>query len=211
MPGIVDGMDGSSHSTKRKRVSEHKRPSKRSSPESESGSNGSEVEQILQLETEIFESESKKNYNNIARLIRILKDDTEEPEKLVVVAIALCRVFTRLMVQGDLVKTKQSTEKDVVVIRWLKERYSEYKAFILRLLGEEGVNIVALNLCMRLLKQEGQYLQNGQDYNFPVTFLTQIVQVLLDPESDGTARKEFGETYAEDNDDIRFYTFEALE
>jgi U3 small nucleolar RNA-associated protein 19 len=204
-------MDAISHSTKRKRVSEHKRPSKRSRPKSDSGSNGGEVEQILQLETEIFESESKKNYNNIAKLINILRDDTEEPEKSVVVAIALCRVFTRLMVQGDLVKTKQSTEKEVVVIRWLKERYSEYKAFLLGFLGEEGINIVALNLCMRLLKQEGQYLQNGQDYNFPVTFLTEIVQILLDPETDVAARKEFGGTYAEDNDDIRFYTFEALE
>lgn len=210
MPGIVNNTG---HSTKRKRVSENKRPSKRARSEDGSSSDASESdqpkEQILLLENEIFES--KKNYNNIAKLIAILRDDNEDPENSVVAAISLCRVFTRLMVQGDLVKTKHSTEKDVVVIRWLKERYTEYKISILEFLGEDGVDTTALNLCMRLLKTESQHLQNGQDYNFPSTFLTEIVQVLLDSESEGAARKEFGEKYAEDNDDIRFYTFEALE
>jgi U3 small nucleolar RNA-associated protein 19 len=203
MPGIVDGAG---QGTKRKRVSVDKGHSKRARSES---SDEDEQAQILLLESEIFES--KKNYNNIAKLISILRDDSEDADKSVVAAISLCRVFTKLMVSGDMNKSKGSTEKDAVVIRWLKERYSEYKTTLLELLGEEGVDATALTLCMRLLKTEGEHLKNGQDYSFPTSFLTSIVQVLLSPESDGSARKDFSEKYAEDNDDVRFYTFEAIE
>ena len=205
MPGTVREPG---RSTKRKRVSVPARPSKR--PRSESVSTDQDDQsQVLLLENEIFES--KKNYNNVATLIAILKDEDEDPEKSVVAAISLCRVFTRLMICGDMSKGKETSEKDGVVIRWLKERYSEYKSALLVLLGEDGINTTVLTLCLRLLKSEGQHLQNGQDYNFPASFLTDIVQVLLDPESDGSARKEFSEAYAEENDDIRFYTFEAIE
>ena len=115
------------------------------------------------------------------------------------------------MVSGDLAKKQGSTEKDAVVIKWLKERYSEYKTALLVLLGEEGLESTALTLCMRLLKTEGEHLRNGQEYNFPTTFLTEIVQVLLKPESGETVRAEFSEKYVEEYDDIRFYTFKAIE
>jgi U3 small nucleolar RNA-associated protein 19 len=205
MHGIVSDL---SRSAKRKRESAPTKPSKRARSESVNNDQDDQS-QILLFENEIFES--KKNYNNIAKLVSILRDENEDPEKSVVAAISLCRVFARLMVGGDMNKTKETTEKEIVVIRWLKERYSEYKTALLALLGEEGVNTMALTLCMRLLKTEGQHLQNGQEYSFPTSFLTQIIQVLLDPDSDGSARKEFSHTYAEENDDIRFYTFESIE
>lgn len=207
MPGIVDGSNSSG---KRKRVSAEKGPLKRARSES-SDDDGDEDDQaqILLLENEIFES--RKNYNNIAKLIGLLRDESEDPETSVVAGISLCRVFTRLMVAGDMNKKKTSPEKDNVVIRWLKERYTEYKISLLGLLAEEGVDATALPLCMRLLKTEGQHLHNGQEHGFPIQFLREIVQVLLNSESDGSARKEFAEKYAEDHDDIRFYTFEALE
>jgi U3 small nucleolar RNA-associated protein 19 len=203
MPGIVHNTGSS---IKRKREGTDKRPLKRSRSES---SDEDEQAQILLLENEIFES--KKNYNNIAKLISLLRDEGEDPEISVVAAISLCRVFTRLMVAGDMNKKRSSPEKDIVVIRWLKERYTEYKITLLSLLGEEDVDTTALTLCMRLLKTEGQHLQSGQDHGFPIQFLREIVQVLLKPGNDGSARKEFGEKYAEDYDDIRFYAFEALE
>lgn len=204
MPRIT-GESG--HSAKRKRASSERRPSKRA--RSESSDDEDTQAQILLLETEIFES--KKNYNNVAKLIKILRAGSEEADDSVVAAISLCRVFTRLMVAGDLVKKQGTTEKEAVVIRWLKERYSEYKASLLELLGEEGVASTALTLCMRLLKTEGERLRNGQEYNFPTGFLTEIVQVLLKPENDGSARKEFSEKFVEEYDDIRFYTLEAME
>jgi U3 small nucleolar RNA-associated protein 19 len=192
---------------KRKRVSSDKKPSKRA--RSESIDEEDAQAQILLLEHEILES--KKNYNNIARLLNILRTDTEDSDEPVVAAISLCRVFMRFMIAGELEKNKGSTDKDLVVIKWLRERYSEYKTALLDLLGEEGIGNTALELCMRLLKTEGEHLRNGQDYNFPTTFLTEILQVLLKGQTEESARKEFSEKYVEENDDIRFYTFEAFE
>lgn len=203
MPGPVGDL---TRSIKRKRASSDKEPSKRARSES---SDDDAQAQILLLENEIFES--KRNYNNIARLIKILGADTEDGDEPVVAAISLCRVFMRFMVSGELEKKKGSTDKDLVVIKWLRERYSEYKTALLALLKEEGIGNTALELCMRLLKTEGEHLRNGQEYNFPTTFLAEIVQVLLDPESEESARKEFSEKFVEEYDDIRFYTFEAIE
>ena len=196
----------SSHPVKRKRISSDKNPSKRARSES---SDEDDQAQILLLENEIFES--KKNYNNIAKLIKILRADNDDTDESIVAAISLCRVFMRFMVSGELEKKKGSTEKEVVVTKWLRERYSEYKTALLALLGEDGIGNTALELCMRLLKTEGEHLRNGQDYSFPTVFLAEIVQVLLKPETEESARKEFSEKFVEENDDIRFYTFEAME
>lgn len=203
MPGPVGD---STRPAKRKRVSSEKTPSKRARSES---SDEDPQAQILLLENEIFES--KKNYNNVAKLIKILGADTEDLDEPLVAAISLCRVFMRFMASGELEKKTGSTDKDVVVIKWLRERYSEYKTALLDLLADEGIGNTALELCMRLLKIEGEHLRNGQDYNFPATFLAQIVQVLLDPGTDESARKEFSEKFVEEYDDIRFYTFDAIE
>ena len=202
MPGTVGD---SSRPTKRKRAPSGKQPSKRIRSES---SEENVQDEILLLENEIFES--RKNYNNIAKLIKILRDDRKVTDESVVAAISLCRVFMRFMISGELEKKKGSTERDAVILKWLRERYSEYKTALLALMEAEEIGNTALEICMKLLKTEGEHLRNGQDYVFPTGFLTEIVQVLLKPETDEDARKEFSEKYVEENDDIRFYTFEAI-
>jgi U3 small nucleolar RNA-associated protein 19 len=205
MPATV-GKSG--QSAKRKRVSSEKKPSKRVRSESPEESDDDDQAQILLLETEIFKS--KTNYNNIVKLIKILRSDSEDGDAAVLAAISLCRVFTRLMVSGEMTLSKQgTTEKEAVVIKWLKERYAEYKAGLIEFLEEEEIAPTILTLCMRLLKTEGQHLRGGQE--FPVKFLTDIVQIMLKPTSDGGIRKEFSEKFVEEYDDIRFYTFEAIE
>jgi U3 small nucleolar RNA-associated protein 19 len=202
MPGV--SVDTGS-SNKRKRISSTEKPSKRARSES---SEEDAQARILLLENETFES--KKNYNNIAKLIKILRDDDEDADNSVVAAISLCRVFVRLTMSGEMAKKQGSTEKDAVVVKWLKERYSEYKTALLLFLGEEGVDATALTLCMRLLKTEGEYLRNTQDYNFPTSFLTEIIQGLLRPDGGEAVRAEFGNKYVEEYDDIRFYTFKSI-
>lgn len=205
-------LSGPGQPGKRKRTSSEKRPSKRARSESSESSEEEEEEDgqahILLLAEEIFES--RKNYNNITKLIQILKEDGDEADSAVLAAVSLCRVFTRLMVSGDMALKKGATEKDTVVVKWLKDRYLEYKSGLLLLLGEEGVSSTALDICMRLLKTEGQYLR-GLEYKFPTVLLADMVRVLLNPESDDRTRKEFSVKFVEEYDDIRFYTLEALE
>ncbi|KAF7940169.1 uncharacterized protein EAE98_000296 [Botrytis deweyae] len=203
MPGaIID----SKRPSKRKRAVSEKGPSKRARSED---SEEDPQAQILLLESEIFES--KKHYNNIARLIGIARDDSEGADASILAAVSLCRVFTKLIVVGGLQKTKETAVKDATVIQWLKERYSEYKIILLDMLSQEDTASTGLTLCMRMLKIEGQHLRNGQDYCFPTGLLTDMVQVLIRPGSDSIARKEFSDKFVEEYDDVRFYTLEAIE
>ncbi|TAQ83325.1 hypothetical protein B7494_g8349 [Chlorociboria aeruginascens] len=202
MPGSTGNSE---RSTKRKRVSSEKRSSKRARSES---SEEDAQAQILLLENEILES--RKNYNNIATLIKILQTDDEGADQSIFTAVSLCRVFTRLMAMGDMSRDKKTSEKDVVVVQWLTERYSEYKTTLLLLL-EEDVTSSALTLCMRLMKSEGEHFRRGQDYIFPAVFLSDILQKLLKPECDESVRRGFSEMYVEEYDDVRYYTFDAIE
>jgi U3 small nucleolar RNA-associated protein 19 len=205
MPAV---LSSEIQSSKRKRVSSAKKPVKRARSESSDDVVDAQA-QILLLENEIFES--KKNYNNIAKLVALFKDDTQEPDDSVVAAISLCRVFTRLLVAGEFTFKAGTKEKDLVVLQWLKDRYLEYKEALLDILGEEGISTTVLTLCLRLLKTEGENIRNNQEYQFPTLFLTGIMTTLLDPASDGEARKEFSEKFVEEYDDIRFYTLEAIQ
>lgn len=193
---------GAGQLAKRKRVPTADKPLKRA--RSESSEEDPEA-QILLMENAIFES--KKNYNNIVKLVNKLVD----PEEAVLAAISLCRVFTRLMVSGDMTKSKDTTEKDAVVVGWLKERYKDYKSGLIALLAEEEIASTILTLCMRLLQTEGKYLRSSPEYSFPETFLTEIVRVLVEPGNDQKARLNFGRKFVEEYDDVRYYALEALE
>ncbi|KAH8820400.1 nucleolar complex protein-like protein [Xylogone sp. PMI_703] len=202
-------VEKSGRVAKRKNPSSDKRPAKRARSESSDEGEADVEAQILLLENEIVES--KKNYNNIAELIILLRDEDEDPDASMLAAISLCRVFTRLFVSGELSKKPNSTEKEATVLNWLKSRYSEYKESLLNLLYQDGGGSNILTLLMRLLKAEHQYLQPGGNYNFPAEFLTEIIQALVQPDSDAQVRKEFSEKYVEEYDDVRFYTFQAIE
>jgi U3 small nucleolar RNA-associated protein 19 len=203
MPGRVDGSGGA---VKRKRVESSHKPSKRA----RSKSSEEDVQaRILLLETQIFES--KKNYNNISTLIKLSRTEDENPGVSLVASIALCRIFSRLMASGDFIKAQSATEKESVVALWLRERYSEYKVVLLQLLNREASGSTALTLCMRMLKSEGTYLRNGQEYSFPSPFLKDILQSPLSSDCGDAVRREFSEKYLEEYDDIRFYTFAAVE
>jgi len=203
MPGRIEGSGGA---VKRKRVVSKHAPLKR--PRSEN-SEGDVKARILLLETQVFES--KKNYNNISTLVKLSRNEDEDSEVSLVASIALCRIFSRLMASGDFIKGHSTTEKESVVALWLRERYSEYKIVLLQLLNREASGSIALTLCMRMLKNEGTHLRNGQEYSFPSTFLRDILRALLGPDCRDAVRREFREKYLEEYDDLRFYTFGAVE
>ena len=203
-------------SAKRKRKTSETKPSKRA--RSESNEEDDVQAQILLLESQILES--KKNYNNIAILIKILRDDGEDADKSFFAAIRLCRVFTVLMATGEMTKRPGTSEKEAIVVKWLKERYSEYKTTLLEWLGDDAISSQALTFCMRLLKSEGQHLYDNKEYIFPTQFLTDIVRILLKPGSDGNARKVYCEKFVQEHEeneedmryeDIRFFTLETVD
>ena len=160
MPTAVPG-EGS----KRKRASVGEKSAKRRRS-SEGECHDDPNARILLMEQGILES--RKNYNDIVVLLTTSKKGDEES---LLATVALCRIFVRLLAQGSLVFKKSLSEKDGVVVGWLRDQLSLYKKVLLSLLADEDLAVTALTLCMRILKAEGEYLSDREEYSFPTTFM----------------------------------------
>ncbi|KAL1901827.1 Maturation and nuclear export of 40S ribosomal subunits interacting protein [Sporothrix stenoceras] len=228
---------------KRKRSTKTDAPRKRTRSESGSddemadGDETSVQERILLLESQI--GESKKHYNNIVELIEIAKkgageddeeddedqDEEDEQNPSLMAAVALCRVFMRLLAAGSLNLNRSMSEKEVVVVKWLKDQLTEYEAVLLNILGGSSGDAAstALTLAMRLLQAEGQSRRkkagssnDEETYVFPQAFLALIVRGLvlasakLDSETAEGLSDEFVEKYVSEFCDVQFYTFKAV-
>ncbi|RYP82817.1 hypothetical protein DL769_001514 [Monosporascus sp. CRB-8-3] len=161
---------------------------------------------VLLLENEILES--KKNYNNIAVLLDIARKD-HDVELALVALVSLCRVFLRLLASGSMTRRSGQSEKEIVVLQWLKGRMGDYKRLLIRGLAEEVTASTALTLGMRILKAESQYLSEKGEYNFPKAFLKEIVGAIV-RQSPEDVRQEFCEKFLGEYADVRFYSFSAL-
>ncbi|ORY66293.1 nucleolar complex protein [Pseudomassariella vexata] len=199
MPGKVPDS-----SLKRKRSKSEEKAKKRA--KSESSDEGDAHANILLLENDILES--RKNYNNITALLEIAKKK-DDSESALIATISLCRVFLRLLASSSLTRNSGQSEKEIVVINWLKGRLGEYKQVILAALCQDETATTGLTLAMRILKAEGQYLSNKEEYTFPKVFLKDIVDVLILNGSEDM-RQEFCEKFVGEFRDVRFYTFKAL-
>ncbi|PVH98138.1 CBF-domain-containing protein [Periconia macrospinosa] len=184
------------------------KPRRQPSTSDESDGDGDDPQtEILHLEAQILES--RKNYNNIAKLLQLAKDEASEDEIAILAAVALCRVFTRLLAAGDMVKSKGMAQPEVLVLNWLKERYREYKDNLLGyFLVSKNVRkqSTALTLLMRTIKEESKQ----RDYSWKNTALTKLVEtILLSDEEE--LRDEFSEKYFGLYDDLRYYTFKIIQ
>ncbi|KAI0109512.1 CBF/Mak21 family-domain-containing protein [Nemania sp. FL0031] len=197
---------------KRKRAQIPEKPSKRTKPESSDiESSDSEEEENHQAEILLLEDEilkSKKNYNNITVLLEFAQRQDDSQDALFA-AVSLCRVFLRLLASGSLSRKAGQSEREIVVIQWLKGKLSEYKKLLVYALGEEPSASTALTLSMRLLKAETQSTSEKADVAFPKAFLKDIVGVLVSKVF-VDVQEEFCQKYLEKYADIRFHTFQAL-
>ncbi|KAI1807166.1 CBF-domain-containing protein [Daldinia bambusicola] len=162
--------------------------------------------EILQLENEIIES--KKNYNNITTLLELAQRHGDD-DSTQLAMVSLCRVFLRLFASGNLARRYGQSEKDIVVVQWLKQRLGDYKQIIISELRQEDTAPTALTLAMRILQADGKHTNDKDEYNFPKAFLKEVVEALILSESDDV-RDEFCEKFLGEYADIRFYTFKAL-
>jgi U3 small nucleolar RNA-associated protein 19 len=184
---------------------EVKSKSRRKSPSDD----GEDVQsEVLQLEAQILES--RRHYNNIATLLQLAKQPDAEHEGPILAAVALCRVFSRLLATGDMVKSKGMGEKEAVIVSWLKERYRELLDVLLDNFLQSDAppkQSVALTLVMRLVKEESKA---QKDHNIKKGPLPRLIQILLSLPTDDLNRDEFAEKYFKQYDDVRYQTFQTI-
>ena len=162
---------------------------------------------ILDLESQI--QESRRHYNNIATLISILRKENDEAAKAA--AVALCRIFVRLMTAGAIERRKGLEQTELVIVQWLQDRYQEYTGLLLETFGEdqqEGDSFL-LTILMRLVKAEAGESrgQEQRDASWKRGLFRRTLSALLQCAAEpGHARDEFTEKYVTQYDDIRYYT-----
>ena len=167
-------------------------------------------DQALQLEDKILES--RTNYNSIHTLIEYMKQNDEAETERIIAAVALCRVFCRLMAGGRLSKLRESSGNEVTIMQWLRERLNDYEQALLRMLriNNTGTQSTTLTVLMRLVKEKVSHLNRSEDGLWQDGLFGQLVQTLIEEEVAEETRTEFVQKYVEEYQDVRFYTFACL-
>ena len=158
---------------------------------------------IFLLEEKILESQ--RNFNSIATLLQFLDEDDIDGTRNTA-AIALCRVFCRLMAAGKLTKTKESSENAQTVSQWLLERFEDFKRAMCTWIRstDAAKQSLALTLLMQYMKEEAR-----QKTRLHGTFAN-LLKSLLDAPAADSACNEFVIKYVNVYDDIRYFTFHAI-
>jgi U3 small nucleolar RNA-associated protein 19 len=168
----------------------------------------SREDEILHLEYEV--TQSRKHFNNIAKLITIATSLEESPGSAGTAIIALCRTFCRLFAAGNFQKSRRAPESEILVLKWLEGRYNEYTGLLLEQvrLGSSNAQISAITILMRLVKHE----VNAQgDALWMKGLFCRLLKCLIShtPEFD-VSMNEFVQKYFLEYDDVRYFTIAQL-
>lgn len=167
--------------------------------------------EILGLEEKILASRS--NYNSIQTLLEhIRKSPVSDDNEDVIAAVALCRVFCRLMVAGTLTKLQRSSDTEVTIVQWLRGRLKEYENELLRMLCDENASksSTALTLLMRLVKEEALHLNKSEEVIWRDGLFQKVIKTLVEQHVASQTRHEYAGKWFEEYADIRYYTFACL-
>jgi U3 small nucleolar RNA-associated protein 19 len=165
-------------------------------------------DEILQLEYDI--SQSRKHYNNIAQLLGIANSLEDTKESAGIAAIALCRTFCRLFAAGSFEKSKGAPESEIMVVKWLEERYHEYVELLLGQIrdGSSVERTSAVTMVMRLVKHEVD--SQGESLWTKGTF-SRLLRILATQSEDSEVPiGEFLQKFFLKYDDVRYYSLALL-
>lgn len=167
-------------------------------------------EAILLLESQILES--RKNYNSIATLLRHVQIGNGQDQTSITAAVALCRVFCRLIALGSLSKPEEAPRSEITIVQWLQVQLEAYKQLLLSFLSMADlvVSSTALTLLMRLLKGETESLNQASDDNWRNGTFKSVVSRLIAADTTDPIREEFADKYLQPFDDVRYFTFACL-
>ena len=171
-----------------------------------------EASEILLLETKILES--RKNYNAIAELIGHLHKDNDETQSLA--AVALCRVFCRLLTAGALTNNQEpsdsSSQADRTIVQWLLERLKETYTQLFRILKEKdsAKQATSLTISMQLLKEQAKHYHGSNHTEWSRNAFQDMIKTLITEDTPYTATEGFVELFASKYDDIRYHTFDRI-
>ncbi|KAI7898713.1 uncharacterized protein BX663DRAFT_533210 [Cokeromyces recurvatus] len=165
-------------------------------------------QKIRQLEASLSD---KSNLNNIVDIFNYCK--SSNPQIAHAAIHSLNRVFTTLLMKGDLRKPKTIDESSakVKVQLWLREQYTDYVSYLRSLLesDEPGLQLPALNILMGIIKSESENTMNSSGaYHFANNVYGLVVkEIITNTNFNEHLRKELVDKYLNVYDDLRHYFF----
>ncbi|KAI4278704.1 MAG: hypothetical protein LQ337_000813 [Flavoplaca oasis] len=168
-------------------------------------------EEILLLEGEI--TQSRKHYNKITILQDYCKTHQTQGKTSIIAAVALCRVFCRLMANRSMSQSREMPDNERMIAQWLRAQYESYNNILLEMLMDtnSGLQSTALTLLMRLQKEFADNLDEpSHDHRRHEGNLRRVVGGITKSDSMELIREEFVRKYAQVYDDVRYFTFACL-
>ncbi|GAB5587927.1 Maturation and nuclear export of 40S ribosomal subunits interacting protein [Umbelopsis nana] len=164
------------------------------------------VQRIKVLEAGLSD---RANLNNLVEIFEIAKGTNAGLTNSAI--HALHRVYTILLLKGELKRQKKAESTKATVNNWLRENYNAYISFVCDLLRHEepGLQRPALNILIALLKSESEYLSTlRKKHNFANDFYNRVVDALLrNPNFSQPLQAELLGKYLNVYDDLRFNFF----
>ena len=161
--------------------------------------------EILLLESQIVQS--RLHYNDIGKLLRYASSSDNQDGRDVAGAVALCRVFCKLMVQGSMSPSPRAPENEATVVKWILQKYQEYQGNLAGLLRADAHRqSTALTLIMKLVKVEAAELKLPEQSVWLSGVFSKFISVVAEDLEAEQARAEFGDKYLEQYHDVRYYT-----
>ncbi|KAL8645182.1 MAG: hypothetical protein Q9226_007413, partial [Calogaya cf. arnoldii] len=168
-------------------------------------------EEVLLLEGEI--TQSRKHYNKIAILLGYCRKYESQSKTSIIAAVALCRVFCRLMAIGSMSQSREMAENERIIAKWLRAQYNSYQDTLLDVLLDSnlGMQSTALTLLMRLQKEMSDNLDEPfYDHHRNEGGFGRIVVGVTSSNAMELIREEFVNKYVQQYDDIRYSTLACL-
>lgn len=207
MPGIIQ-----EETAGRKRKREDGQNTKRRvAKRAENTEDGADLQdRIMQLESRIAETGDFEK--GIRKINTIFVNTVHQNDVRLAAAVALCRIFYRLIASERLVKGKSLSSEEREEVDQLRALQAQYVDGLCQLLtqDEEQLQSTALTLLMRIVKAEVSQQESRSAQAWKTGTFSSLVKTLVSKKAMASAKAEFMETFVEEHDDIRYFTFSNL-
>ena len=203
MPGLLSSGHLSSKKRKRTDIPQIAQSSKKRAT---TGSSHSDFQsRVESLEKTALESGSKES---ISTLLEFLESPSLDLQQKAIVAVSLCRIFTKLLILGDL-KNAMSKQSENISEYDSWTLYQSYQAHLLRLMQtmNSSQSETFLELYMRMLKTEAEH--SGRNV-WKMQAHYRLSETLLKVDEDCPSYRRYIKNYLTIYHDCQYHFFQDL-
>lgn len=165
------------------------------------------VKKIQRLGEEILASQ--ENYNKLAELLGHACGNSSYSPARGAALVVLCKVFSEFLTLGKHQSSLKRGEKDVLISKWLTERYEQFCTALLGYLLASSVaeTELACKILMLLVKAEVTSARSSQGHVWDDGLYTKILNTCLRVDCGTPVLQAFIHKYVQPFGDVRFHTF----